>query len=185
MARTLSSMMPLGTVAPDFELMDVVSGRPVALANVRGAKGTLVMFICAHCPYVLLVQDEIARLANDYRHLGVEFIAISSNDVENYPDDRPDKLREQALAVGFDFPYLYDDTQQVARAYGAECTPDFFLFDENNRCVYRGRLDEATPGNGKPVTGRDLRAALNALIKGDPIAENQFPSMGCNIKWKS
>lgn len=184
MARTLSSMMPLGTVAPDFKLADVVSEKEVTLADARGAKGTLVMFICAHCPYVILVQDEIVRLANEYRDLGVEFVAISSNDVDNYPDDHPEKLKTQAEEVGFAFPYLYDESQEVAKAYGAECTPDFFLFDENNQSVYRGRLDDATPGNGQPVTGQDLRAALGGLVKGMPMPENQLPSMGCNIKWK-
>lgn len=184
MARTFSSMMPLGTEAPDFQLTDVVTGRQMTHEDCRGAKGTLVMFICAHCPYVLLVQDEIVQMAKDYRDLGIEFVAISANDAIQYPNDRPEKLKEQAEQVGFDFPYLYDASQQVARAYGAECTPDFFLFDENNRCVYRGRLDEATPGNGKNVTGRDLREALTALVHGKPLKTEQFPSMGCNIKWK-
>lgn len=184
MARTLSSMMPLGTKAPEFELTNVVSDNPMTFDEIRGAKGTVVMFICAHCPYVIHVQDQIAEIANHYQNLGVEFVAISSNDVVNYPEDNPVSLREQASSVGFAFPYLYDESQEVARSYGAECTPDFFVFDENNQCIYRGRMDESTPGNGKVNDGKDLRKALDALIAGNAIPEEQFPSMGCNIKWK-
>ncbi|WP_258101545.1 thioredoxin family protein [Marinoscillum pacificum] len=184
MAKTLSSMLDLGTEAPDFELKDVVTGKSISFANARGAKGTLVMFICAHCPYVIHVQDEIVKIVAEYRDLGVDFIAISSNDAENYPGDSPEKLKEQAETVGFSFPYLYDEGQSVAKAYQAECTPDFFLFDENNQLVYRGRMDESTPGNDKPNDGKDLHAALDALIKGTAISEDQYPSMGCNIKWK-
>lgn len=184
MAKTLSSMLDLGTEAPDFELTDVVTGKAISFADARGAKGTLVMFICAHCPYVIHVQDEIVKIVAEYRDLGVDFVAISSNDVENYPGDSPEKLKEQAETVGFSFPYLYDEDQAVAKAYQAACTPDFFLFDENNQLVYRGRMDESTPGNGKTNNGKDLREALDALIKGNPISEDQFPSMGCNIKWK-
>ncbi len=184
MARTPSGMIPLGTQAPHFKLLDVISGEQKSLSEVKGKKGTLVMFICAHCPYVILVQDEIVRLAQEFQKEGVGFIAISANDVKNYPEDRPEKLKEQAETVGFTFPYLYDETQEVSTAYQAECTPDFFLFDEELKCVYRGRLDEATPGNGKPVTGQDLRQAMKNLIDGEPIDENQMPSVGCNIKWK-
>lgn len=184
MARTLSSMMPLGTKAPDFSLPDVLSGKEVTLAEARGAKGLVVAFICAHCPYVIHIQDEMVEIAKSYQDAGVDFVAISANDIEKYPDDRPEKMNEQAAQVGFDFPYLYDESQAVAKAYGAECTPDFFVFDENLECVYRGRMDEATPGNGKPVDGKDLRWALDALVAGDAIFEEQFPSMGCNIKWK-
>ncbi|RED99884.1 thioredoxin family protein [Marinoscillum furvescens] len=184
MARTLSSMMPLGTKAPEFNLPDVVSGKELSLAEARGAKGLVVAFICAHCPYVLHVQHEMAAIASGFQDAGVDFVAISANDIEKYPDDRPEKMKEQAEQVGFNFPYLYDETQAVAKAYGAECTPDFFVFDENLECVYRGRMDEATPGNDKPVNGKDLRAALDALVAGDAISEQQFPSMGCNIKWK-
>lgn len=184
MALTPSSMMPLGTKAPAFDLPDVISGRQVSLSDARGAKGTVVMFICAHCPYVIHVESEIARMAEEYQNKGVDFVAISSNDVAKYPDDGPEKLREQAARVGFGFPYLFDESQAVAKAYQAECTPDFFVFDENDQCVYRGRMDEATPGNGKPVDGRDLRAALDALVAGSPLPEEQYPSMGCNIKWK-
>lgn len=184
MALTPSSMMPLGTIAPDFKLSDVISGKNIDLSDARGAKGTVVMFICAHCPYVIHVQEEIVRVANAYQNEGIEFVAISSNNVEKYPNDSPEKLKAQADEQKFTFPYLYDESQAVARAYAAECTPDFFVFDENNACVYRGRLDESTPGNSKPVTGADLRAALDALVAGDPISDVQFPSMGCNIKWK-
>lgn len=184
MALTPSSMLELATVAPDFELPDVVTGKKMSFTDVRGAKGTVVMFICAHCPYVIHVQEELVRVAGDFQDLGVDFVAICSNDADNYPDDHPDKLKQQANSVGFTFPYLYDEDQSLAKAYRAECTPDFFLFDENNQLVYRGRLDAATPGNDQPVDGRDLRGALNALIEGKPISEEQFPSMGCNIKWK-
>ncbi len=184
MSLTPSSMLALGTIAPDFRLQDVVTGKTVELSTVRGAKGTVIMFICAHCPYVIHVQDEIVKIADAYRDQGVDFVAISSNDVENYPGDSPEQLKEQADKVGFLFPYLYDADQSIAKAYQVECTPDFFLFDENNQLVYRGRMDEATPGNGKPNDGSDLRRALDALIAGKEILPDQFPSMGCNIKWK-
>lgn len=184
MAPTPSSMIPLGTEAPDFVLPDVISGKIISLADARGAKGTVIMFICAHCPYVIHIQEEIVKIAKEYQDQGVDFVAISSNDVTNYSGDSPDKLKAQAQEVGFVFPYLYDESQEVARAYHAECTPDFYLFDENNNCVYRGRIDEATPGNDKPVNGRDLRAALDSLIAGNEISQNQYPSIGCNIKWK-
>lgn len=184
MSLTLSSMMSLGTPAPDFRLPDVVSGKSVSLSEARGAKGTVIMFICAHCPYVIHIQEEIANIAHYYQDKGVDFVAISANDVIKYPGDSPEALKEQALSVGFTFPYLYDESQRVARAYKAECTPDFFVFDENNLCVYRGRMDEASPGNGRPVNGKDLRGALDALVLGDPISDDQHPSMGCNIKWK-
>lgn len=184
MSLTPSSMMPLGTEAPELDLPDVVSGKNVTFSHVRGSRGTVVMFICAHCPYVIHVQEEIARVARDFQNRGIGFVAISANDVENYPDDHPEKLKEQAHKMNFGFPYLYDESQEVAKAYQAECTPDFFLFDENDLCVYRGRLDAATPGNEEPVTGQDLRAAIDALIGGREVFEEQFPSMGCNIKWK-
>ncbi len=185
MALTQSNMLPLGTKAPDFRLPDTVSGKEMTFADVKGARGTVVMFICNHCPYVKHVNDELVRLANDYLPKGIGFVAISSNDVENYPDDSPDKMREQALALGYPFPYLYDETQEVARAYDAACTPDFYLFDADDRLVYRGRLDDSRPGSDVPVTGKDLRAALDALLAGKPIPEPQYPSMGCNIKWKA
>ncbi|MEQ8473957.1 MAG: thioredoxin family protein [Marinoscillum sp.] len=184
MSLTPSSMMPLGTKAPEFELTNVVNGKQLSFNDTRGAKGTVVMFICAHCPYVLHVQEEIVRIADKYQDKGVDFVAISSNDVENYPQDNPEMLKEQADSLGFNFPYLFDDSQEVAKAYGAECTPDFFMFDENNTCVYRGRMDQSTPGNNMPNDGADLRRALDDLIAGNQITGDQFPSMGCNIKWK-
>ena len=185
MALTESNMLPLGTKAPDFRLPDTVSGKELSFADVKGTHGTVVMFICNHCPYVKHVNEELVRLANDYLPKSIGFVAISSNDVENYPDDSPDKMRAQALALGYPFPYLYDETQDVARAYDAACTPDFYLFDADDRLVYRGRLDDSRPGSDVPVTGKDLRAALDALLAGQPIPEPQYPSMGCNIKWKT
>ncbi len=184
MALTESNMLPLGTKAPDFRLPDTVSGKELTFADVRGERGTVVMFICNHCPYVKHVNHELVRLANDYLPKGIGFVAISSNDVENYPDDSPDKMRAQALELGYPFPYLYDETQEVARAYDAACTPDFYLFDANDRLVYRGRLDDSRPGSEVPVTGKDLRTALDALLAGRSVPEPQYPSMGCNIKWK-
>lgn len=185
MAKTLSSMLPLGTAAPEFELTDVTTGKNTSLQDARGAKATVVMFICAHCPYVIHVQYEIARISREYRSQGIEFVAISANDAVNYPGDSPEELKRQAAMVGFDFPYLYDETQEVAKAYQAECTPDFFVFDENLKCAYRGRLDEATPGNDKSVDGKDLRSALESIVHGKTIEGEQYPSMGCNIKWKN
>jgi thiol-disulfide isomerase/thioredoxin len=149
-----------------------------------GEKGTLVMFICKHCPYVIHVQDEIAAIAKDYKPKGIGFVAISSNDIENYPDDAPGFMKQQAEEVGFIFPYLYDESQEVARNYDAACTPDFYLFDSNHILVYRGRLDESRPGNNIEVTGKDLRMALDKVLKGEQVPEHQYPSMGCNIKWK-
>ncbi len=186
MASTYSSMLPLGTKAPDFQLLDTVSGRQLSLDNIHGEKGTVVMFICNHCPYVIHVQDEVLKLAREYQAKGISFVAISSNDVLNYPDDAPEKMKAKAVEKNFPFPYLYDETQEVAKAYQAECTPDFYLFDKELKCVYRGRLDESTPRNGLPLTGNDLRNALEATLVGDMIKEDiQFPSMGCNIKWKA
>lgn len=184
MARTESNMMPLGTVAPHFTLPDTVSGKELSFAERRGQKGTVVMFVCNHCPYVIHVQEEIVRIANEFSDQGVDFIAISSNDVENYPDDSPELMKAHAEKYGFTFPYLYDESQEVAKAYQAACTPDFYVFDENDACVYRGRMDSSTPGNGVAVTGQDLRAALTSLVDLLPIDTEQFPSMGCNIKWK-
>ena len=185
MAATPSTMMPLGTIAPDFTLPDAVSGRNLSLSDLKGKKATLVMFICNHCPYVLHVNDELVRIAREYQPKGVSFIAISSNDVDNYPQDSPELMKELAEKSGYTFPYLYDESQDVARAYDAACTPDLFLFDENLRCVYRGQLDDSRPKNDVPVTGKDLRMALEALLNERPISENQVPSIGCNIKWKA
>ncbi len=185
MAATPSTMMPLGTVAPDFRLLNVVTGKMVTLEELKSDKATLVMFICNHCPYVKHVQEELIKLAKDYQPKGIAVIAINSNDVVNYPEDSPDKMKEVAHTLGYPFPYLFDETQAVAKAYQAACTPDFYLFDKELICVYRGQLDDARPKNTAPVTGQDIRAALDALLAGRPISADQKPSVGCNIKWKS
>jgi peroxiredoxin len=177
-------MLALGTRAPEFELLDTVSERHVSYRDVEGEHGTLVMFLCNHCPYVKHVQEELARIGREFPDRGVGVVAISSNDVEQYPQDGPEAMRSEAAAAGYAFPYLFDETQEVARAYHAACTPDFFLFDADRRLVYRGQLDDSRPKNGLPVTGRDLRAAIEALIAGEPVPEEQTPSIGCNIKWK-
>ncbi|WP_411768035.1 thioredoxin family protein [Winogradskyella sp. A3E31] len=184
MALTPSNMLPLGTKAPDFNLVDTVDDKQKSLETLKGQKGTLIMFICNHCPFVKHVNAELSQLAKDYISKGITCIAISSNDVENYPQDAPNKMKENAIENDFIFPYLYDQTQDVAKAYDAACTPDFFLFDENLELVYTGQLDDSRPGNDIPVTGKDLRAAMNALIEGTDINKDQKPSMGCNIKWK-
>ncbi len=185
MARTPSNMLELGTLAPDFKLLDTVSDQELSLTDLRSPVATVVMFICNHCPYVLHVNDELVRLANDYKDRGVSFVAISSNDVENYPQDRPELMKELAAQVGYPFPYLYDETQEVAKAYDAACTPDFYLFNGDLNLVYRGQLDASRPGTGIPVDGRDLRAALDAQLAGEAIDPMQRPSLGCNIKWKN
>lgn len=184
MSLTPSNMLPLGTEAPGFELHDTVSGKDMSLEDFQSEKGTLIMFICNHCPYVKHIQPELIRIANDYLPEGFRIAAISSNDVERYPEDRPEKMREEARNMGYQFPYLYDETQRVARAYDAACTPDFYLFDNQMKLVYRGQLDDSRPGNGKKLTGKDLRAALDDLLHGNPVSEEQIPSQGCNIKWK-
>lgn len=185
MARTPSNMLPLGTTAPDFNLPDTTKeNKPTSFMDIRGNKGTVVMFICNHCPFVVHIDREIVDLANDYEAQGIAFVAISSNDVANYPDDSPDKMRLIAKVLQFPFPYLYDESQTVAKEYDAACTPDFYAFDENDALVYRGQLDESRPGNGVPVTGKDLRSALDLLVAGKPIPTDQYPSIGCNIKWK-
>lgn len=183
MAATPSTMMPLGMIAPSFELPDTISGKTLSLSALKGEKATLVMFICNHCPYVLHINDELVRMAKDYQVKGVSFIAISSNDVENYPQDRPELMKVQAEKIGYPFPYLYDESQDVARAYNAACTPDLFLFDHELKCVYRGQLDDSRP-NKDSSTGKDMRSALDALLAGSKISEEQIPSIGCNIKWK-
>ena len=185
MARTESAMIQLGTQAPHFSLTDVREGGTYSTGSLMGARGLLVMFICAHCPFVKHIERELARLGEDYLDSGIGIAAISSNDAEKYPDDAPSALAEQALALGFTFPYLYDETQDVARAFDAACTPDFFLFDSSGKLAYRGQFDSSRPGSDIPVTGKDLRAALDALIAGKPIPEKQLPSLGCNIKWKT
>jgi len=183
MAATPSTMMPLGTIAPTFELPDTVSGKVMSLSELKGEKATLVMFICNHCPYVLHINDELVRIANDYQPKGVFFIAISSNDAVNYPQDGPELMKVQAEKVGYPFPYLYDESQDVAKAYDAACTPDLFLFDGELKCVYRGQFDNSRPNTNLPVTGKDLRIALDNLLSGEKISEQQIPSIGCNIKW--
>lgn len=184
MARTPSNMLPLGTPAPDFTLLDTVSGKTVSLDELKSDKATVIMFICNHCPFVKHVDEAIVSLAKDYQAKGVSVIAISSNDVENYPQDSPELMKEEAEKVGYTFPYLYDETQEVAKAYDAACTPDFYVFDKDLKCAYRGQLDDSRPGNDKPVTGKDLRAALNEILEGKEVSAPQIPSLGCNIKWK-
>lgn len=184
MALTESTMLELGTAAPDFALPDVVTGKTVRRDGFRGQKGLLVMFICTHCPYVKHIEKGLAQLGADYAgKLGI--VAISSNDAENYPDDSPAGLKAQAQRLGFKFPYLYDESQQVAHAYSAACTPDLYLFDKDLKLVYRGQFDGSRPSNGVPVTGQDLRAALDAVLRGEKPSKDQQASIGCNIKWKS
>jgi peroxiredoxin len=184
MAKTLSTMLELGTPAPDFSLPDVVSGRTITLESLKDERALLVMFISRHCPFVKHVQYELGRLGIDYRGRGVGIVAISANDVANYPDDAPHHLKEMASEVGFTFPVCFDETQEVAKAYAAACTPDFFLFNKERTLVYRGQLDDSRPDNGKPVDGRDLRAAIDAVLFDRPVGADQRPSVGCNIKWK-
>jgi peroxiredoxin len=184
MAETLSTMLPLGTAAPAFSLPDVVSGRQISLETFAAERALLVMFICRHCPYVKHVQGELARLGRDYGGRGVGIVAISSNDADAYPDDRPDRLAAMAGEQGFGFPVCYDESQATAKAYSAACTPDFFLFDAGRRLAYRGQLDDSRPGRPTPVTGADLRRAIDAVLAGTPVPGAQRPSVGCNIKWK-
>ncbi|MBI3507619.1 MAG: thioredoxin family protein [Proteobacteria bacterium] len=184
MALTESTMMPLGTRAPEFTLPDVVTGKPVALAAFETKKLLLVMFICKHCPYVVHVKDELAKLGRDYASKDVGIVAISANDAKAYPDDAPESLKAMARAEGYAFPVLYDESQSVAKDYTASCTPDFFLFDKARKLVYRGQLDDSRPGNGKPLNGKDVRAALDAALADKPVSQAQRPSAGCNIKWK-
>lgn len=184
MARTPSSMLPLGTRAPNFNLTDTVTGSKVTLKSAMGEKGTVIMFICNHCPFVLHVNPEISKLAREYQAKRIGFIAISSNDIENYPQDAPHLMKQKAKEEGYTFPYLYDGTQEIAKAYDAACTPDFYLFNAEPILVYRGQLDDSRPENGIPLTGRDLRNAMDALLRGEKVDSNQKPSIGCNIKWK-
>jgi peroxiredoxin len=177
-------MLGLGTVAPDFALPDVVSGKTVRRDDFRGKKALLVMFICAHCPYVKHIEKELGKLGKDYAAQPMGIVAISSNDAANYPDDNPPGLKKQAETFGFVFPYLYDESQAVARAYDAACTPDIYLFDDAFKLVYRGQFDGSRPSNAIPVTGQDLRAAIDSVLAGKPVSADQKPSIGCNIKWK-
>ncbi|HXF92809.1 MAG TPA: thioredoxin family protein [Nitrospiraceae bacterium] len=179
-----SVMLPLGTPAPSFALRDVVSGQVYSLDSFKDKSAFLVIFLCRHCPYVQHVQHEIAKIGRDYADSALGIIAISSNDPAHYPDDAPERLKEMAQRLGFRFPLCFDETQEVAKAYQAACTPDFYLFDADRRLVYRGQLDDSRPSNGLPVTGRDLRAAIEAVLAGKPVDQNQKPSIGCSIKWK-
>lgn len=184
MALTESSMMPIGTTAPSFTLTDTISEKIYSLNDLKGEKGTVIMFICNHCPYVIHVNEELVRIANDFMTKGIQFVGISSNDAKRYPMDGPEAMKIHAQKVGYPFPYLYDESQQVAKDYDAACTPDFYVFDKSIKLAYRGRMDASSPGNGKPITGADLRGALNALVSEQFVSEIQYPSMGCSIKWK-
>lgn len=184
MAKTRSMMLDLGTEAPDFNLPDVVSGKTISLNDFAGRKALLVMFICRHCPFVKHIEREIARLGHDYANKDLAIVAISANDAAEFPDDAPEGLKEMATQLGFTFPFLYDEDQSVAKAYSAACTPDFFLFDRSRELVYRGQLDDSRPESGIPVTGKDLRAALDAVLDDRPVSLDQRASIGCNIKWK-
>lgn len=184
MALTESNMFPLGATAPSFTLPDVVSNQEVSLEALKSDVATVIMFICNHCPYVKHVQKQLVQLANDYLPKGVAFIAINSNDAVQYPEDGPDNMKKVAEEFQYPFPYLYDESQQVAKDYQAACTPDFYIFDGKLSCVYRGQLDDSRPGNGLPVTGSYIRAALDSILNNEPIQVQQKPSIGCNIKWK-
>ena len=184
MALTPSTMLPLGTSAPDFQLPDT-NRKTVALADFKDKAALVVIFMCNHCPYVVHIRSGLAQLAQDYAQKNVAIVGINANDVKNYPADSPAKMKQEAADAGYTFPYLYDETQAVAKAYRAACTPDIFLFDRSRRLVYRGQFDASRPGNGIPVTGQDLRAALDAVIAGKPTSEFQVASIGCNIKWKA
>ncbi len=184
MAAVESTMLDLGTKAPDFSLQDVISGKKVSLSDYNGNKAFLVMFICNHCPYVKNIKKALVQYAEDYLPKGVGIVAISSNDVDNYPDDSPEKMKKDAEQFGYPFPYLFDESQKVAKKYKAACTPDFYLFDENLELQYRGQFDDSRPGNNRPVTGKDLREATDQVLAGEEVPEDQVPSIGCNIKWK-
>lgn len=184
MALTSSSMLALGTQAPDFKLLDTISGKFYSLKDSQGSKAIVIMFICNHCPYVKHVMHELVKLANDYQAKGISFVAISANDVIAYPEDAPEKMAQLAKQLSFTFPYLYDETQKTAKAYHATCTPDFFVYDKNFSCVYRGQLDGSRPGNKITVSGKDIRSALDNILLDKPVNPQQKPSMGCNIKWK-
>jgi peroxiredoxin len=184
MALTSSTMLPLGTKAPSFKLTDVVNGKEISLDFAKNKKALLVMFICCHCPYVKHVEQELAKLGNQYGRKGVAVVAISANDINGYPEDAPPKLKAQAERLGFEFPYCFDESQSVAKAYMAACTPDFFVFDQDLALTYRGQLDESRPGNAAPISGSDLRKALDAVLSGQKPEREQKSSVGCNIKWK-
>jgi peroxiredoxin len=183
MAVTPSTMLPLGTKAPDFNLPDT-DGKFVSLSDFTDSPALLVIFMCNHCPFVKHIIDELVELVKQYQQKGLAAVGINSNDIENFPEDRPEMMAKLAEEKGFSFPYLYDETQQVAKLYMAACTPDFFLFDKDRKLVYRGQMDDSRPGNNEPINGKDLRAALDAVLEARPVAKEQKPSMGCNIKWK-
>lgn len=181
---TQSSMLPLGTQTPNFSLTDIITNQTISLSDFKEKGALLVMFICRHCPYVKHVQEELAKIGKDYADKDVGIVAISSNDIVSYPEDAPDSLKQQAQSLGFTFPYLYDESQDVAKDYTAACTPDFFVFDKEKKLVYRGQLDDSRPESDIPVTGKDLKAAIDAVLSDQPIDPNQKPSIGCSIKWK-
>ena len=184
MALTSSNPFPLGTLAPEFSLLDTVTDKTINLQQLKGEYGTVIMFICNHCPFVIHVNEALIKLANEYIKKGFGFIAISSNNVENYPQDGPELMKQTAKKLGYPFPYLYDESQDVAKAYDAACTPDIYVFDKDLKATYHGQLDDSRPGNKKPVTGKDLRLALEAILNDKVLLETQKPSIGCNIKWK-
>ncbi len=184
MARTPSNMVPLGTKAVPFALQDAVTGKTFTLEELKSQIGTVLFFICNHCPFVKHINHELVSIANEYIKKGISFVAVNSNDVTKYPEDAPDKMKETAIDLQYPFPYLFDEDQQVAKAYDAACTPDFYIYDKDLRLVYRGQLDDSRPGNNIPVTGRDLRHALDAILTDKPVSDLQKPSIGCNIKWK-
>lgn len=184
MPKTASTMLELGTIAPDFQIPDVVSGKTISLADFADQKALLVIFASPHCPFVQHIKYELAQLGQDYLDRGLAIVAISSNDPIQYPDDAPEKVKEFAESLSFNFPFGFDETQAVAKAYQAACTPDFFLFDADRKLVYRGQLDDSRPGNSIPVTGQDLRSAINAVLADQSVDSEQHPSIGCNIKWK-
>ena len=185
MAKTLSTMLDLGTTAPEFTLPDVISGKTMTLRDFADRKALLVMFICRHCPFVKHIEQELARMGRDYANRDVAIVAISANDAAEYPDDAPESLKEMAEQLGFSFPFLYNESQSAAKAYSAACTPDFFLFDQSRKLVYRGQLDDSRPESEIPVTGKDLRAAIDAVLSDEAVNSDQRASIGCNIKWKS
>ncbi|MEQ9484420.1 thioredoxin family protein [Coleofasciculus sp. F4-SAH-05] len=184
MALTASTMLPLGNKAPEFQLPDVVSGETISLDTFAGKQGLVVIFLCRHCPFVKHVQGELAKLGRDYQDADLGIVAISANDATTHPDDAPEKLKEMAKELGLTFPLCYDESQETAKAYTAACTPDFFVFDRDRKLVYRGQFDDSRPGNDKPVTGKDLRSAIDSVLAQSPVSEEQKPSIGCNIKWK-
>ncbi len=184
MVKTASTMLPLGSQLPPFSLTDTVTGQTVSSEDFRDARGLLVIFLCNHCPFVIHIREELAKFAKEYQEKGLAIVGISSNEIEHYPQDGPEKMKEEAARAGYTFPYLFDETQDVAKAFHAACTPDFFLFDGEGKLIYRGQFDDSRPESGIPVTGEDLRAACDALLAGQPMIADQKPSIGCNIKWK-